>query len=192
MIKTCSHQCSDRSLYIHARLDRKTMCLSHPLMLYIHARFDRKTMCLSHPLMQYQLTLLSPYTGGSLNGPVQPVCELQRNCLCWSFFNINFGFNFCYKVVYPADHCFIFFRLFRCSKTFLNNRIQKKAKHTVCSSKGWLNASTAQLLKILLRNVFENLKLFENLSYDLRDTLLHNKNLKPKLMLTNCQHKQSL
>ena len=47
--------------------------------------------------------------------------------------------------MYPALYYVIFFRFFRFSKYLLIIfiRIQEKPKHTVCSPKGWLNASTA-------------------------------------------------
>ena len=55
---------------------------------------------------------------------------ILKELLCWQFVNINFGFKFCYEVVYPADHDFIF---------FLNFHIRKN----MYSPKGWLNASRA-------------------------------------------------
>ena len=55
---------------------------------------------------------------------------------------------FFYKVVYPADHFFSFFRF---SKTFLKNiyKNNQKPKHPVCSPKGCLNASTALGQKLM-------------------------------------------
>ena len=63
--------------------------------------------------------------------------------------NINFRFHFCNEVVYPKDHDFIFFRIFRFLKIFFINISMKPLKtqtnflYTWTLAKGRLNVPTA-------------------------------------------------
>ena len=63
--------------------------------------------------------------------------------------NINFRFQYCNEVVYPPDHDFMFFRVFRFKKIYFSNismnpiKTQTNFLYTQTLAKGRLNVPTA-------------------------------------------------